>query len=173
MNYSEEKLKKIYNELPRDIQVAIFSIETGKLITAISKSFGLHLNQTGSIAEEAGYVMIGLTAPKDFKKKLGDKLPELNDKVITSITSQIDEQIFSKIRASMEEVHAGHKNKETPEEHKNEEVSTSLPDNDTDKIFEERMSKLFNIPQKKVEEEPKKEVFPKYKRQDPYREPIE
>ena len=69
-----ELARKHYEELLAVLKEALFSVEVADKIGEIGKKFGLTIEQTGIMAEETGYVMLGLTRPNEFVGNLAREL---------------------------------------------------------------------------------------------------
>jgi hypothetical protein len=116
-NYTQQQLLERYRKLPGDLKEAIFSVETAEIIQKISKKYGLHIDKMGELASETGLVMLGITHPRDFISNISSRL-EISREKATEIAKDINNEIFSKVRENLKNIH-GIKEEKKPE--------TSLP----------------------------------------------
>ncbi len=103
MKYTPEQLRKIYLSLPKDVQDAIFSVDSAETIQAIAKKNNLNVAQMGELADETGLLMLGLTKTGDFIANLAQRMNV--DKVnAKNVADEINSQIFSRIRESLKKI---------------------------------------------------------------------
>ncbi len=124
MDYTPEEVAKKIVSLPEDLKEIIFDSSIGEKMQAIGKKYGLHVNETSSLMDEAYWVMIGLTHPDQFTNRLKETL-QLPDEKIKAITSDISEDIIGDIRGQLQKLHG-----EKPDE---EEIT----DEEIDKLLAE------------------------------------
>ncbi len=105
MDYSLDQLRERLHTLPEDVQDAIFAVETADAIGEIQNKYKLHIDQAGDLAEEVGFVMLGLTRPFDFVGRIASKL-RVTQMVASQITKDINETIFNPIKESLKKVHS-------------------------------------------------------------------
>ncbi len=94
-----------FKNLPQDLKDAIFDVNSANIIQAIAKKYGLNIEQTGKLAEEVGLLMLGSVHPRDFIRNLSKKL-EIDIETAKKIASEINEEIFSKVKESLKKIHA-------------------------------------------------------------------
>lgn len=191
---TNSKIQQQFQNLPKDLREAIFSVDTADIIQAIAKKHKLAIDKMGELADEVGLLMLGITHPKDFINHLERRL-ETDPETTRNITEEVNTQIFAKIRESLKTMHTVKEEREEilPEpklpETKNEQHEIpSLPKAMEDEFhpsneaiqdkarkspFEEKLAeKVFKSPiQKEVTEAKKEGRYPGG--QDPYREPID
>ena len=102
----KKNLQDAYANLPQDLKDALYSIDFAKTIQTIGTDQGLLIDQTGKLAEEIGFVMLGITHPDKFADAIARKLSIPTDKA-TAITKEVNEKIFLSIRASLQKIHSG------------------------------------------------------------------
>ncbi|MEK7095576.1 MAG: hypothetical protein AAB917_02865, partial [Patescibacteria group bacterium] len=105
MENDQKILDQKYDSLPQDLKEAIASVEIGKLIADIGEEQGLMLDQSADLIEEAGLVMLGITPTQFFTKKIQKRLG-IDEKKANLISTQINEKVFNKIRASLQKIQA-------------------------------------------------------------------
>jgi hypothetical protein len=111
MAYSKEQIQARYRSLPEDLRQAIFDTEISETLQKIGKENSLNIEQTGILADEAGLLMMGLIAPKDFIPNLTKRMG-INKEKARKITQEVNDRIFSKIRESLKKIHSQEKKKE-------------------------------------------------------------
>ncbi|MBU6415069.1 hypothetical protein KGQ34_02420 [Patescibacteria group bacterium] len=100
----QEELLKRYEALPQDLKEIMMSVETAEIIFEIGKKFGLNIEKTGKLAEEIGFVILGVVPSKDFVKNLKDILEVDEDKAL-GVASEANHRIFLKIRDTLKTMH--------------------------------------------------------------------
>jgi hypothetical protein len=152
--YPKEKLKELYELLPEDLKVALFSDKTADDIYDVCLENGLE-EKNIEIAKYTGYVMLGLLPPNEFEKTLKEKLG-LKDDTAKKVSQGITRLVFLPIKNSLEILH---KTKvEIPPEPR-EELAEEMPEEETGE------APAGGAP----EEQPARKKLG----QDTYREPIE
>ncbi len=103
MNYSKEELNEAYKKLPEELKEVFLSVDVTDSINAIGKKYNLHIDQIGNLDSEAGYVLLGLSHPTEFVSSLTNRLGI--DRVVASqVASEINDQVFLKIRGLLKDV---------------------------------------------------------------------
>ncbi|QQG44874.1 MAG: hypothetical protein HYW89_02570 [Candidatus Sungiibacteriota bacterium] len=102
--YTQKELIERFQKLPAILQDALFSGDlTGKIFET-GKKFGLTIEKIGFLAEEVGYVILGLTRPGEFAAKLADRLGvDLNS--AKTIALDINHKVFSQLREALKSAH--------------------------------------------------------------------
>ena len=121
MDYPIEKLKEHYLKLPDDVQDAISSVAIAEALQSIGEKHSLHIDQIGSLNNVVGEVMLGITKPDEFAKRLAQELP-VPQGTVSLLVQDIDEQIFKPIRASLIKMSA---QKTTASEHEPEDITAA------------------------------------------------
>ena len=103
---NKNNLQEAYANLPQDLKDALYSIDFAKTIQTIGTDQGLLIDQTGKLAEEIGFVMLGVTHPDKFADTIVRKLSISTEKAY-AITKEVNEKIFLSIRASLQKIHSG------------------------------------------------------------------
>lgn len=102
--YTEEQFLEKYNSLPQELKTAMSSIESSEIIQAIGKKYGLHIDQTGELASETGFVLLGFTKPEDYIRNLKDRL-KVDPQKAKEIALEINSRIFSKVKENLKRLH--------------------------------------------------------------------
>lgn len=104
MDYTDEQIVKMYENLPDDLRTAIFSVDTGKVVENIGRKYNLTIDKMGDLGNETGMVMLGVTHPKDFISNLAERL-EVDKVKAKEIAEDVNVQIFRKVRESLKAIH--------------------------------------------------------------------
>ena len=103
--YSKEQLWKLYKELPEELKNAIFSEETADAIYDSCMENGVEEKEKISqVAENAGYVLLGLIAPEEFKKILSKEI-NIKKEVAEKIYQRIKIFVFVPVKTSLEKLY--------------------------------------------------------------------
>ncbi|MEK7630756.1 MAG: hypothetical protein AAB417_01885 [Patescibacteria group bacterium] len=103
--FTQQQIIDAYDRLPDPVKDAIFEEATADKIQAVGKKHGLLLDRMGNLAEEVGYVMLGLIPAKEFPEyvmqtcgvsaqKAGEIVTDLNQAVFLPI----QDHIFSAVK---------------------------------------------------------------------------
>ncbi|MBI2637680.1 MAG: hypothetical protein HYW88_02150 [Candidatus Sungbacteria bacterium] len=104
MNDKQSDIVKRYNELPEDVKQAMMSVASAEIIFEIGHKHGLNIERIGKLAEEAGYIMLGAIAPKEFVTDLVRVLGVSEPKA-TEIAKDVNTKIFLQIREALKKIH--------------------------------------------------------------------
>ncbi len=99
-----ELARKHYEGLPAILKQALFSTEIAEKMFEIGKKFGLTIEKTGIMAEETGYIMLGLTRPNELVGNLASELGTGTDQA-QDIAAEINHQIFFPLREELKRTH--------------------------------------------------------------------
>ena len=172
-----QQLREIYLKLPKDLQDAIFSVDSAERIQSIGKKYNLAIDKTGELADETGLVMLGLTHPNNFISNLAQRL-KVDKESAKKIAEEINNQIFAEIRESLKKVHGVEPSPSTPLPEgegpgvRKEEILKEIEKDETEvpeiikgatNPFEAKTKEIVRMPP----------VEKRYPDGDPYREPIE
>ena len=174
MTYTYEQIVEQYKRLPQDLKEAIDMLDPAGILGEIGQKYVLHNDQIGILADQTAMVIIGFVRPENFVTNLIARLG-LDRAVAEGIAREVNEQIFLKIRESLQALHEGNKdnsnygvemlpnaNPLTP--------ATTLGAGETvpnkkevidgiehpkeareENVFEQKMGKLFRIPREEVD----------------------
>jgi len=170
---TEEQILEKYEKLPNDLKEAIFGAEVTEAVNGIGGKYNLHIDKIGELANETGMVMLGMVSPKDFIRNLSERL-EVNMETAGKIASDVNSQVFLKVRESLKKLHNGEEI-ETQNEVKKEDIlkeiehEPELPGVLVGAKKPEEVQNLFEIKTKEeIQRAPMQET--KYQGVDPYRE---
>ena len=102
--YTQPQIEERYEKLPEVLKDAMFSVEIADKIFETGKKFGLIFEKIGNLAEETGYVTLGLLHPQDFVRALEEHLGIKADQA-SEIAKEINHQIFFPLRAEFKKAH--------------------------------------------------------------------
>ena len=172
--------KEALQKLPDDLRKIILSTETADKIQAIGQKYNLHIDQMGALDEEVHNVLFGVSSPSKLTEQIKNRLG-IEQSAADKITYDLNEQIFLKIRESLQALHETNEATEANEAIGGvepipaspappETLPTDLPNRDEimdgiehpkdtpaikeDSVFEQKMGKLFRIPREEVDLDP-------------------
>lgn len=162
MAYTTEQLDKKFKELPEDLKNIMVSVETAKIMTEIGKEFGLHIDQTGKMADQTGLVLLGLMMPTEFVSALSSELG-IERLRANQLANKINEKVFYKVRESLKTIREKNKGP------KANEIISGIPDKEELLAGIENpesipVNRRFSVPEKQtppIQPETKKEEVPK------------
>ncbi len=102
LNYSKEELWSLYQEIPKELQRAVFSEEIGKNIREICQNHKITEEKTIlSIIKSVGYVFLGLLSPDSYSQMLQKDL-SLPEKKADELSADIINIIFVPLKKHLE-----------------------------------------------------------------------
>ncbi|MDD5033076.1 MAG: hypothetical protein PHC85_03140 [Candidatus Pacebacteria bacterium] len=104
MALSKEQFAEKYKNMPEDVKEAYSSVDTAEILQKIGKNNNLAIVDVGVLADETGLLMLGITLPNKFVANLSERL-EVDQPVAQKIASEINSEIFYKIRDSLKRIH--------------------------------------------------------------------
>jgi len=102
--YSKEKLWSLYQELPKKLKEIIFSEETANSIKQACLNVNLDKEKTIKVAENTGYVLMGLLYPESFQKNLIEEIGIEKNKA-KRIFQEINNSIFFPVKDFLEKMY--------------------------------------------------------------------
>ncbi|MEX0931499.1 MAG: hypothetical protein WDZ88_01990 [Candidatus Paceibacterota bacterium] len=102
--FSLEILRDKYNSLPEDLRNAVIEVPANDLLYDIAERHDLDEEQIKRLADETGYVILGLTPAREFFTHLRNGL-KLDSDTLREIAQEINDQIFSALREKMRQHH--------------------------------------------------------------------
>lgn len=103
MNYTREQLEEQYRKLPEVLKNALLGVEVAERIYAIGTRAGFTMEEIGVVAEETGFIILGLDHPQKFIEKLSLRLKDRER--ARSVALEINEQIFMPLREALKSAH--------------------------------------------------------------------
>ncbi len=108
---NRDQFIQAYKTAPRIVREAMGSDATIQVIKSVQSSYNLHVDVTGKIAEDLGFMLLGLVDPATFYQGLLDLGIGAND--ATGIVKKVNEEIFQPLQKRIRE---GADTLNTPEE---------------------------------------------------------
>lgn len=102
--YTPEEIEERFTRLPEPLKDEMMSVENSERIFEVGKKFALTIEQIGFLAEESGYVVLGLTHPNNFVQRLKDHL-RIDEKKAKTIAQEINHQVFFPLREMLKNTH--------------------------------------------------------------------
>jgi restriction endonuclease len=109
MEYDYKILEARMKSLPKDLQLAMASVDVANAIQDIADKNDLMLDQASDLTDEVGYVMMGLSSADKFVDTLVKKLG-VKREVAIKIATEVNTEIFDSIRSSLQKIQAEHVN---------------------------------------------------------------
>ena len=102
--YTREELWKLYNTLPRELQEAIFSVETADFTGNACERNGVPNNAIPQVATRVGNVLMGLLLPDEFQGALVKEVGLKKD-VAQLVAREIHRFVFYPVQAALAQIH--------------------------------------------------------------------
>ena len=102
--YTPQEVEEHFQRLPEPLKEAMMSVENSERIFEVGKKFALTVEQIGFLAEESGYVVLGLTHPQDFVARIEQHLRVDADKA-KNIAQEINHKVFFPLREALKSAH--------------------------------------------------------------------
>lgn len=102
--YTQQQLEERYQKLPDILKDAMFSADIAAKIFTIGKKHGLTIDKIGLMAEETGYIILGLTRPAEFIQILNESLAVEESKA-RAIAIDISHQVLFPLREALKTTH--------------------------------------------------------------------
>jgi len=103
--FTQKDLREIYDSLPEDLRIAIFSPESSDVYNQIQERYALDAHQREELSIQSGLLMMGITEPKEYVLVLAEKLGVPRDKA-AFIAQEVNRNILHPVRDSLKEIHA-------------------------------------------------------------------
>jgi hypothetical protein len=98
-----EKYRKLYKELPEDLQEAAFSIEVDDNINDVCRKYKIY-DRVDKITEYIGNVFFGLLSPDSFQETL-EKEVGIEVETAKRVTTEIYRYVFYPVKESLEKLY--------------------------------------------------------------------
>lgn len=102
--YQKEQIDAHLKKMSPPLKDALFAVEVAEKIHEIGVTHGLLREEIGDMAEEIGYVMLGLTRPNQFLSAFQDRL-DMDEDQARDVAKDIYHQIFSPIRQALKDAY--------------------------------------------------------------------
>lgn len=102
--FISQKLAEQYEKLPEDLKQAVYSEDIALKLFDLGRKYGITIEKNGFLAEEVGYVILGLEKTEEFPKYVKERL-DFDDEETAEIVKEINQQIFLPIREALKKAH--------------------------------------------------------------------
>jgi hypothetical protein len=100
--YSQEKLQELYDNLPEELQNALFSQENALNIQKACEKAGIkEKDKISQASEQAGYVILGIINPEEMEKNLIEEAG-IENAAARKIMVEITKSVFQPIKETLE-----------------------------------------------------------------------
>jgi hypothetical protein len=104
-DYSKKELRELYDNIPKDLQEAVFSEKVADIIYNACTENGLETDkEITRVAKYTGYVLLGLVSPNKFSETL-EKEMKITKTQAKNISQEIKRLAFSPIKESLENLY--------------------------------------------------------------------
>lgn len=114
-------IKEKFDSLPKNIQDVIMSTNYQDAMIEIGKRYNLNVEQMGTMEMETTMVMMGLTPTQNFESELMREL-HVDATKGNQVVTDINTQVFAKIRESLKAMSAPKEKNPEPEETENRDA---------------------------------------------------
>ncbi len=114
-NNTNENLLERCKKAPEDIKYMLLHEDFEAVVQVIGKDNGITPQQSFEVEEEIVDVLLGISRIKDFTQNIA-KVLSLTEEGVYGIVKDIDENIFSEVRESLEKINAVEKESGVSEE---------------------------------------------------------
>jgi hypothetical protein len=103
--FTKDQIIGAYNRAPDPVRKIFNADTTTQIVLGLQGSFQLHVDQTGVLAKEIGYLLLGLENPDVFMQHL--RAAGFDENTVQGIVREVNEKIFIPLRKEMEQVPSG------------------------------------------------------------------
>lgn len=100
IEYTSDQLWPLYENLPKDLQKAIFSAENADAVYDICVRNNVE-EKASEIADSTGYVLLGLLSPNELEETLKTEL-SIKPEIAKRINREISRFVFFPVKESLE-----------------------------------------------------------------------
>src|SRR3989344_1876716 len=108
----QQEVVRRYENLSDELKRAMMSVSSAEIIYEVGRKHGLDVEKIGILAEEVGYIMLGMVPPSGFISDLKDLL-EIEENKAKEIAQEINHKIFLPIREEMKRTYGTSFSEET------------------------------------------------------------
>lgn len=108
----QQEVVRRYENLSDELKRAMMSVSSAEIIYEVGRKHGLNVEKIGVLAEEIGYIMLGMIPPSGFISDLKDLL-EVEENKANEIGQEINHKIFLPIREEMKRIYGTSFSEET------------------------------------------------------------
>ena len=104
-DYSKEELWELYENIPKDLQSAVFSEKAADAIyNTCSKNEVKDDKKISQVAKYTGYVLLGLVSPDKLQETL-EKEMKMTKSAAQKISQEINRIVFLPVKQSLEDLY--------------------------------------------------------------------
>lgn len=104
LNYTQDQLWKLYENLPTDLKDAIFSPDTADDINNTCEKYKIADKKMSEIAKYVGYVLLGVLPPTEFQKALEAEIG-IEKETAKAIDHDINRFVFWPVKENLASLH--------------------------------------------------------------------
>jgi len=103
--YDQEQLWELYEQLPEDLQKAVFSKEIGNRVRGFCYKNGVRDEETNiAVLKMLCYLFLGLMTPAEFRDSLKKDL-KMDESNADNLFAEINNNIFMDLKESLENLY--------------------------------------------------------------------
>lgn len=103
--FTQEQLNEQFKKLPPALKDALFSADVADKIMTIGRKYALNIEKIGFLAEETGYIMLGLSRADEFVSMLAERI-DISRVAASEIAKEVNREILTPIREELRRAHA-------------------------------------------------------------------
>lgn len=103
--FTQEQLNEQFKKLPPALKDALFSADVADKIMTIGRKYVLNIEKIGFLAEETGYIMLGLSRADEFVGMLAERIG-ISRVAASEIAKEVNREILTPIREELRRAHA-------------------------------------------------------------------
>jgi hypothetical protein len=103
MRYTTEQIHRSLKKLSPETKKIVGSLELSDLIKNLMEKHNLRVDEAGILGDEINFVLVGLSPASELVNNLSSQL-KLPEKTVLSIATDVNEQLFKKIRESFKKL---------------------------------------------------------------------
>jgi|CXWL01.1.fsa_nt_gi hypothetical protein len=146
--FSKEEVFAAYEAAPIPVRKTFAGEETVAIVLEIQRDYGLHVDTTGMIGKELGYLLLGLTTPSEFHDRLhANGLPA---ETVNRVINDVNEKIFQPLQKRMHEERPSEPIKEASYAQVTSQARVQFSAPTPASIPEQPIATLKNIPETEV-----------------------
>ncbi len=102
--FSEQEIEAQYQKLPKVLQDAMYDPDIADKILGLGKEYDLTLDKVGFLADEVGYVILGLRRTGEFSPALAERL-QIPPERSSALAQKASQRIFYPLREALKSTH--------------------------------------------------------------------
>jgi hypothetical protein len=102
--YSQEKLWKLFEQLPQELKETVFSKQTAESVVEVCSANGIEDERISEIARYTGRVLMGILPLDEFETTIKKEL-KLTTEEAKKIAQEINRFVFYPVRSALEQLY--------------------------------------------------------------------